>query len=145
MSLKAELKKRVLQAMRDKNELEKDLLRVLLGDLELAETRTGNELSEKDEQQIVRRMVKSNQETAALTQDPADVEKLKQELAILEALLPKTLSVAETIAALEPVADDLRAAGNDGQATGLAMKHLKPQGLQVDGKDVAAAVKQIRA
>lgn len=145
MSLKAELKKRVLQAMRDKNELEKDLLRVLLGDLELAETRTGNELSEKDEQQIVRRMVKSNQETAALTQDPADVEKLKQELAILEALLPKTLSVAETIAALEPVADDLRTAGNDGQATGLAMKHLKPQGLQVDGKDVAAAVKQIRA
>lgn len=145
MSLKAELKKRVLQAMRDKNELEKDLLRVLLGDLELAETRTGKELSEKDEQQIVRRMVKSNQETAALTQDPADVEKLKQELAILEALLPKTLSVAETIAALEPVADDLRAAGNDGQATGLAMKHLKPQGLQVDGKDVAAAVKQIRA
>lgn len=145
MSLKAELKKRVLQAMRDKNELEKDLLRVLLGDLELAETRTGNELSEKDEQQIVRRMVKSNQETAALTQDPADVEKLKQELAILEALLPKTLSIAETIAALEPVADDLRAAGNDGQATGLAMKHLKPQGLQVDGKDVAAAVKQIRA
>lgn len=144
MSLKAELKKRVLQAMRDKNELEKDLLRVLLGDLELAETRTGNELSEKDEQQIVRRMVKSNQETAALTQDPADVEKLKLELAILEALLPKTLSVAETIAALEPVADDLRAAGNDGQATGLAMKHLKPQGLQVDGKDVAAAVKQIR-
>lgn len=144
MSLKAELKKRVLQAMKDKNELEKDLLRVLLGDLELAETRTGKELSEKDEQQIVRRMVKSNQETAALTQDPADVEKLKLELTILEALLPKTLSVAETIAALEPVADDLRAAGNDGQATGLAMKHLKPQGLQVDGKDVAAAVKQIR-
>jgi hypothetical protein len=145
MPLKDELKKRVLQAMKDKNELEKDLLRVLLGDLELAETRTGSALSDKEEQQIVRRMVKSNQETAALTQDPADVEKLRQELVILEGLLPKTLSVAETIAALAPIADDLRAAGNDGQATGLAMKHLKPQGLQVDGKDVAAAVRQIRS
>ncbi len=145
MPLKDKLKKRVLQAMKDKNELEKNLLRVLLGDIELAETRNGSALSDNEEQQIVRRMVKSNQETAALTRDPADVEKLKQELAILEGLLPKTLSVAETIAALEPVADDLRAAGNDGQATGLAMKHLKPQGLQVDGKDVAAAVKQIRS
>ena len=41
-------------------------------------------------------------------------------------------------------ADDIRAAGNPGQATGAAMKHLKPQGLEVEGKDVAAAVAQIR-
>lgn len=145
MSLMPELKKRIFQAMKDKNELEKDLLRVVLGDLQLGETRKGEALGEKEEQQIVRKMLKSNQETVALTQDPAGVAKLKAEMVILEGLLPQTLSVAEVIVALEPVADDIRAAGNDGQATGVAMKHLKPQGLEVEGKDVAAAVKQIRS
>lgn len=144
MSLTEQVQKRVHQAMKDKNELEKELLRVLLGDLQLAETRNGKALSEKEEQQIIRRMVKSNLETVAMTQDPAAVEQLKAEYAILEGLLPKTLSVAEIIAALQPVADDIRAAGNPGQATGVAMKHLKPQGLEVEGKDVAAAVGQIR-
>jgi len=145
MSLTEEVQQRVHQAMKDKNELEKELLRVLLGDLQLAETRNGKALSEKEGQQIIRRMVKSNQETVALTQDPTAVEKLKQEFVILDGLLPKTLSVAEIIVALEPVADDIRAAGNPGQATGAAMKHLKPQGLEVEGKDVAAAVAQIRS
>jgi len=144
MSLTEQVQKRVHQAMKDKNELEKELLRVLLGDLQLAETRNGKALSEKEEQQIVRRMVKSNQETVAMTQDPAAVEKLKAEFVILEGLLPKTLSVAEIIAALQPVADDIKQAGNPGQATGVAMKHLKPQGLEVEGKDVAQAVGQIR-
>ncbi|MEM9415457.1 MAG: GatB/YqeY domain-containing protein [Planctomycetota bacterium] len=145
MSLMPEIKKRVFQAMKDNNDLEKDLLRVVLGDLELSETRKGEPLSEKEEQQIVRRMVKSTQETIALTQDPAGVEKLKAELAILEGLLPQTLGVADIVAALAPVTDDIKAAGNDGQATGVAMKHLKPQGLEVEGKDVAQAVKQIRS
>ena len=39
----------------------------------------------------------------------------------------------------------LKGAKNDGQATGLAMKHLKQKGLAVLGEDVAAAVKQLRA
>ncbi|XAL98423.1 GatB/YqeY domain-containing protein [Phycisphaeraceae bacterium D3-23] len=140
-----EIKKRVFQAMKDKNELEKELLRVVLGDLQLAETRKAEPMTDKEEQQVVRRMVKSNQETVALTQDPAAVEKLKAELAILESLLPQTLSVAEVLVALEPVADGVKAAGNDGQATGVAMKHLKGQGLEVEGKDVAQAVKQLRS
>jgi uncharacterized protein len=49
------------------------------------------------------------------------------------------------VAALAPVADAIRAAGNDGQATGVAMKQLKSTGATVDGKTVAAAVKQLRA
>ena len=144
MALKPVLKQRIFQAMKDKNILEKELLRVLLGDLELAETRTGQDLSEKEEQQIVRRMVKSNRETAALVTDGDETRKLEAEHAILEGLLPQTLSVDEIVAALEPVAETIQGAGNAGQATGIAMKHLKPQGLEVDGKDVAQAVQQLR-
>ena len=144
MSLMPQLKKRIFQAMKDKNELEKELLRVVLGDLQLAETRKKEPLDDREEQQIIRKIAKSIQETIALTQDPAGVEKLKGELLILEGLLPRTLSVDEIVAALEPVADNIRAAGNAGQATGIAMKHLKPQGLEVEGKDVAQAVNQLR-
>jgi hypothetical protein len=43
------------------------------------------------------------------------------------------------------VAGAIKAAGNDGQATGVAMKHLKSAGASVDGKTVAEAVKQIRS
>jgi hypothetical protein len=60
-------------------------------------------------------------------------------------MLSKTLGVPEMVAALAPVAGAIKAAGNDGQATGVAMKHLKSAGASVDGKTVAEAVKQIRS
>jgi len=37
------------------------------------------------------------------------------------------------------------AAKNDGQATGVAMKHLKSSGASVTGQDVAQAVKALRS
>jgi hypothetical protein len=46
--------------------------------------------------------------------------------------------------ALAPVADAIKAAGNEGQAASVAMKHLKSQGAQVSGSGVAKAVKTIR-
>ena len=48
-------------------------------------------------------------------------------------------------ASFNAIAADLKGAKNDGQATGLAMKHLRQQGLAVLGEDVAAAVRQLRA
>ena len=144
MALLPQIKKQVLEAMKAKDTLTKDVLRVAQGDIELAETRQGKPLTEAEEEKIVRKLIKSNQETIELTKDAEKVEKLEREVAILEALLPKMLSVDEIIAALGAVEADIKAAGNDGQATGVAMKHLKPQGLAVDGKDVSAAVRQIR-
>ena len=145
MPLLQQIKKQVIDAMKARDTVAKDVLRVAQGDIELTETRKGQALSEQEEQQIVRKLIKSNQETLAVVQDPAETEKLNKEIAILEALLPRTLSVGEIVAALEPQAEAVKAAGNDGQATGVAMKHLKQQGLAVDGKDVSQAVKQLRS
>ncbi len=144
MPLLQEIKQQVLEAMKAKDTLAKDVLRVVQGDIELAETRSGKALSDDEAQKIVRKLIKSNHETLAVNPDAGAAEKLNKEIAILEALLPRTLSVDEIVAALGPVNDDIRAAGNDGQATGVAMKHLRPQGLAVDGKDVSEAVRQIR-
>lgn len=145
MELLAQIKKQVIEAMKARDTVAKDVLRVAQGDIELAETRQGKDLTEDQQQQIVRKLIKSNQETLSATGDAAVTEKLNTEITILEALLPSMLSVEEIMAALAPVVDGIKAAGNAGQATGVAMKHLKPQGLAVDGKDVSQAVQQIRS
>ena len=145
MALLETIKKQVIDAMKAKDTIAKDVLRVAQGDIELAQTRTGKDMSDDEAQKIVRKLIKSNQETLAANPDDATAEKLNKEITILEALLPRTLGVDEIVAALAAVEGDIKAAGNDGQATGVAMKHLKPQGLAVEGKDVSAAVRQIRS
>eukprot|EP00752_Nemacystus_decipiens_P016629 g14869.t1 len=131
--------------MKAKDTLARDVLRVLQGDIDMHHTRTGEHMTEDQAQKVVRKLIKSNQETLAANPDEATTDKLNKEITILEALLPRTLGVDEIIAALASVEGDIKAAGNDGQATGVAMKHLKPQGLAVEGKDVSAAVRQIRS
>jgi uncharacterized protein YqeY len=142
------IKHRIKQAMLQRNELERDFLRVALGELQTAESR-GNELDDPAVEKILRKMVKSNTETLdVIRTNPAkaaDVATLHQERAILDSLLPTSLSPEEIVAALAPVTDAIRGAAQDGPATGIAMRHLKESGAQVDGKDVAAAVKQLRA
>lgn len=140
-----DIKKQVTQAMRDKDTQKRDLLKVVLGELQTAAARSGDTLDDEQAQKIIRKIVKSTQEMIELGKRPEAVEQAKAELVILESLLPKTLSVDEIIAALQPVADNIRAAGNDGQATGVAMKHLKSAGAVVEGKDVGVAVKQMRS
>ena len=145
MPLLESIKKEVIAAMKAKDTVAKEVLRVAQGDIEMHHTRTGEHMTDDQAQKVVRKLIKSNEETLEHTTDDAAVEKLKKEIAILEALLPRTLGVDEIVAALAPVEADIQAAGNDGQATGVAMKHLKLQGLVVEGKDVSAAVKQIRS
>ena len=88
--------------------------------------------------------MKSNEETLASTTDSEKRAVLVQEMEVLAAFLPKSLSADEIAAALAPVAPQIKAAGNDGQATGIAMKQLKSTGAVVNGKDVTAAVKALR-
>lgn len=145
MTLLQTIKQQVVAAMKAKDTLAKDVLRVVQGDIELAQTRSGQDLSDDEAQKIVRKLIKSNQETLAAKPDQATIDKLNREISILEALLPRTLGVDEIVAALEPVHGDIQAAGNDGQATGVAMKHVKSLGLTVEGKDVSQAVRQIRS
>jgi uncharacterized protein YqeY len=76
--------------------------------------------------------------------DDPQVAVLEREIAFLKTILPETLDAAAIAKALEPVRADIIAAKNVGQATGVAMKHLKAQSLKVAGQDVAVAVQSIR-
>jgi uncharacterized protein YqeY len=137
-------------AMKSKNELARDLLRVIMGEVSTRRARTGQEPGDADVNAIIRKLIAGNAETRkeleqrGLTTHEA-YERLGRENAYLETLLPAALDRAAIKKALEPIAGDLKGAKNDGQATGLAMKHLKQKGLAVPGEDVAAAVKELRA
>jgi uncharacterized protein len=139
-----EIKRRMTLALKEGRSVEKEILRVALGEIQTAEARGTDAATEEAAAAVVRRLIKSNEETLGLTSDPDGKKTLEQEIAVLRSLLPQTLGVDAIVAALGPVADAIRGAGNDGQATGIAMKHLKSSGAAISGKDVADAVKQIR-
>jgi uncharacterized protein YqeY len=140
-----EIKRQMMAAMKAHDTVTKEILRVALGELSMAVERAGGTLTDEPVQAILRKLVKSNQDTLALATDATQQETLRKEIAVLEALLPKSLDVDGIVALLQPVRDAIRAAGNDGQATGVAMKHLKTTGSVVQGKDVGDAVRRIRA
>lgn len=136
-----DVKAAMFAAMKAGNVLEKEVLRTALGDA----TSTGEKPDDPQMVAVLKKLVKSNEETLSATGDPSVKDKLTQELAILRRFLPSVLSVEQIQAALAPVADGIKAAPSEGPATGIAMKHLKAQGATVEGKDVSAAVRALRA
>jgi uncharacterized protein YqeY len=141
-----QIKTRMFQALKSGNTVEKEILRVALGEIQTADARGGAGAG-TDEATIavLRKLVKSNEETLALATDEAQKQDLAQEIRVLQSLLPQSLTIEQIVEALAPVRDAVRAAPNDGAATGVAMKHLKSAGATVTGKEVTAAVKQLRA
>lgn len=138
------IKAEMMAALKAGRVVEKEILRVAVGELTTVEARKGS-LTDDEAAAVLRKLVKSNRETLEVARDEGQKQTLEQEIAILEALLPKSLDEGGVLAALESVKDAIIKAGNDGQATGIAMKALKSQGTPVDGKLVGEVVKKIRS
>jgi uncharacterized protein YqeY len=145
-----DLRAKLQEAIKAKDDLARDVLRVIMGEVSTRQARTGKEPRDEEVHGIIRSMVANNNETRKELEQRGQTgheayERLARENHYLETLLPRTLDQAAIRKELEPIATELKGAKNDGQATGLAMKHLKGKGLAVLGEDVAAAVKQLRA
>jgi uncharacterized protein YqeY len=139
-----QIKARMFQAIKSGAHVEKEILRVAVGEITTDAARAGRQGNDEEALTILRKLSKSNEETLAATTDAEKRAVLSQEIEILATYLPKSLSVPEIVQALAPVAPQIKAAGNDGQATGVAMKQLKSAGLTVNGKDVGLAIKELR-
>jgi uncharacterized protein YqeY len=150
MSLLETLRARLTECRRAGKAVEMGVLQVVLGDASMIEARTGKKASDEEVEKLIRKTMLGNQETLGILEQKSmtgsdNFAKLTTENAYLATLLPKTLSVDEIAAQLAEVADAIRGAKNDGQATGVAMKHLKGKQLKVLGEDVSAAVKTLRS
>jgi uncharacterized protein YqeY len=146
MNLQAKLQ----EAMKARDDLARDVLRVVLGEVSTRRARTGKEPRDDEIHGIIRSMIANNGLTRKELEQRGQTgheayERLGRENAYLETLLPQTLDRDAIRKELAPIAADLKAAKNDGQATGAAMKRLKQKGLAVLGEDVAEAVKELRA
>ncbi len=144
MSLLQTMKTRALEAMKAKDSLATQILRLAVGELQTLEARIGRDATEDEAFGVVKKLIKSNEETIGLSTDAEQKKTLETEVSILKTLLPATLGVPEIAAKLEAVRDDIVAAKSEGQATGVAMKLLKSQGASVNSADVMAAIKQMR-
>lgn len=140
-----DLKKAIASAMKSGDTAARDVLRLALGEIQLVEARKNAPASDEEAAAALRKLIKSNEETLSLTPDGDGAATLRREIEVLSTLLPKQLSVDEIVAALSSEQDAIKAAKTDGQATGIAMKHLKAAGAHVSGADVGAAVKAIRS
>jgi uncharacterized protein YqeY len=149
MSLLETLKAKLTEFRKRGSAVEMGVLQVVLGDASTLEARSGKKPTDEEVEKLIRKTLLGNQETLAILQQKGlaggeNFAKLTAESALLQSLLPKTLSADEIVAQLEEVADAVKGAKNDGQATGVAMKHLKGKGLRVLGEDVTQAVKKLR-
>lgn len=136
-----QVKQRMFQAMKSGEVVEKEILRTAIGEV----TRTGDEVTDERLVAVLRKRVKSNQETLAAATDAGQRATLEQEIGVLETFLPRTLSVEQLRTLLEPVAAEIRAAAGPGPAMGIAMKFLKTTGAVAEARDVQGALKELRA
>ncbi|HEY0469969.1 MAG TPA: GatB/YqeY domain-containing protein [Polyangiaceae bacterium] len=139
-----QIKARMFQAIKAGAHVEKEILRVAVGEISTDAARPGRQGNDEEALGILRKLLKSNEETLASTTDADKRAVLVQEMEILATYLPKSLSVDEIVQALAAVSPQIKAANNDGQATGIAMKQLKSANLVVNGKDVTLAIKELR-
>lgn len=140
-----DIKAQMFKAMKESRIVEKEILRVAVGEITTNAARAGMSGSDEEAQAALRKLIKSNDESLASCDDPTQRANLELENRTLSAFLPTSLDVPAIVAALAQVRDAIVEAGSEGQATGIAMKQLKSTGAVVTGKDVSQAVKQMRA
>lgn len=146
MSLADDLKARVAAAMRGNDAATRDTLRTVLGEAQAEAVRRKGEVTDEVVVGVVKKAVAGLKETIPLAKKGGrDTAHQEAELALLEQLLPKAWDRDAITAALTAVRDELRAAKNDGQAMGVAMKVLKAQGATTSPDDVKAVVAAVRA
>ena len=152
-----QIRSQIDTAVREKDEVTRDVLRVALGEAQTLQSRSGS-ITEQEVQRVVRKLVEGNRESirafrarASETERPdsamtqSQIARLEVEIATLEKLLPQNLSLDDIRNRLAEVGAQISSAKSEGQAIGLAMKHLKNAGVQALGEDVKVVVQQLRS
>lgn len=140
LTLKEQIKIKINVATKARNP-SKNILKVIIGEVDTQEARNGKLLSDEEVCKIIRKTVQGIEEM--LVYKPGDYA-LETEKEILSELLPAQLSREELVSLLSVKLTELKSAKSDGQATGIGMKYLKEQGKLADGKDVTEVVKGLR-
>ena len=136
--LLTQLRKDNMQAMKEKDNLKKGVLSLVISAIALAEKESKEVLSKEDELTYVQRELKQTRETLAETpEDRTDLlEETKKKIEILESYLPQQLSEEEIKQAIETIIQEHNLP-LEKKSQGIIMKEMmaKYKG-QTDGKTV---------
>jgi uncharacterized protein YqeY len=144
MTIVEQIKDRIKVCMKARQSSEVTVLRTVLGEIQLRESREAKELTDEDVEKVFRKFKDGSEELLKAVASTSSVaSSIKDEIAVYDSFLPQTLSVEEIIALLN--ADQIKSAKADGPAMGMAMGTLKKAGHKVLGPDVKAAVEKIRS
>lgn len=121
---------------------DRDVLKLVLGECQ----QIMDTMTDERGHGIVKKLIKSN-EDCLVHLEPEDSRYVRfvSENRILSDLLPKYWTEDQIRERLLADGIDVKSASNDGQAMGVAMKHMKEIGATVEGGSVKIAVSQIRA
>lgn len=123
----------------------RNFLRLVKGELQMAEVRQNKPLTDEQQAGVLKKILKGNEETLGiLNADDERAQILQEENTLLNGFLPQVASNEEIKTALAGVIEQIKAAKNDGQATGIAMKTLKEAKLVCDGGTVKDIVVGLR-
>ena len=148
MSLKDQLQSDLTTAMRQGDERRKAALRLTLANIRNAEVAKNRALSDEEVQAVVAQEVKRRRETVAELQPlpgrGQELEHEQQELALLEAYLPRQLTREEVAERVRAIMGEIEIAGP--KNVGMIMQRVMPalKG-QADGKVVQDVVREILA
>lgn len=135
-----QIKQRMFQAIKAGEVLEKEVLRTAIGEV----TRSGDDPTDERVLGVLRKLVKSNQETLVAITDAEQKRALEREIEVLETFLPAAPSPERLRELLAPVAEQIRLAPGPGPAMGIAMKFLKSANVAAEARDVQTVLAELR-
>jgi uncharacterized protein YqeY len=142
------IRKDLVAAIRAKEETKKNMLRIVLSDVELECSKENKACTDEKVLSVIRKNLKGYQDLLNTYEAARANPETQIKVDILKSYLPQTLSQEEIEAKF--LNDDgntfeqIKQAKSDGQATGIAMKFVKAANLSINNEDVAAVVKKIR-
>jgi uncharacterized protein YqeY len=138
MTLEERLQTDMKQAMRDKNEVARDTLRMVLAELRKKEAELGKALSPDDETAVLIRAAKTRQDSVEQYGKAGRMDLVareQSEIAVVQSYLPKALSESDTKAAVTAVMAELGLSSKKDMGTVMKAVMARHKG-QVDGKAV---------
>jgi uncharacterized protein YqeY len=148
---KTELNKMLRQAMLQKDVAKRDSLRVLLGEIQSQESRTGKQLSEDEINKIIQKLVANIEEIIQIGMSQGmnaeALAKAQGERSFLSSMLPSFMSKEEIITYLrnnnQDLVDEINNSDSVGKLIGKTIGILKKCDISAEGATVRDAVMEI--
>ncbi len=134
MTIVERVQDEIKKAMKNREQMRLDCLRMVKGALLLKEKETGQDVTDEQAVPVLRSEVRKRQDTVELLTEHgklAEAEAARQEIAIIEEFLPRQLSAEELEARVRAYLAEHPETNNPGKLTGAMKKEL---GDLADGK-----------